>query len=348
MISCCLIVKDESAVIERCLGWLAPVVGDQGEIVLLDTGSTDDTGARAQRFGERVGVRVRWEQSIRFRPSTPPEDFHFACARNECLLLATGPWLFWCDADDVMEGPSVLALVNLLRSQRLGSAPAYRFAYAMADGSEYMRLRLFRRELGLRFHGACHECITPPQGTQDIRSIRLIHAPPPRPVGGRASGSIRLRLLEREAQEEGRRNARTLFYLANEQRNLGLLWEAVATYERYLALSRWAEERHCARLFMAECRAALGERDRALDDLAAARKEDPRFADSLVLTIRVALDANREAGGGGSRKYLEIAEEALAKLRLLPFPEEAIMFTNRAFYTREFHDRIEGEIRGSG
>ncbi len=81
-----MIVKNEANCLPRCLESAANHVD---EIVVVDTGSEDDTVAIAERFTERV-LHYTWHD-------------HFADARNEALRHATGDWLVVLDADEVIE-----------------------------------------------------------------------------------------------------------------------------------------------------------------------------------------------------------------------------------------------------
>src|SRR5579884_3483257 len=102
-LSACLIVKDESDQLPRCLRSLAPVAD---EVVVVDTGSRDGTVEVARAHGARVAV-VPWRGD-------------FSAARNAALGLASGDWILVLDADDgnVVENQSV----RLFRNRR-----AYRF-----------------------------------------------------------------------------------------------------------------------------------------------------------------------------------------------------------------------------
>src|SRR5262245_62051638 len=78
-----MIVKNESAFIDDCL---VSVRGAVDEIVVVDTGSTDDTPIRPGRAGARV-VCHQWTGD-------------FAAARNVSIARATGDWVLWLDADE--------------------------------------------------------------------------------------------------------------------------------------------------------------------------------------------------------------------------------------------------------
>ena len=51
LVSLCMIVRNEEAVLERCLDSVAELVD---EIILVDTGSTDDTKKIASKFSAKI------------------------------------------------------------------------------------------------------------------------------------------------------------------------------------------------------------------------------------------------------------------------------------------------------
>src|SRR5262249_6157648 len=82
-VSLSMIVKNEEPNLSACLQSVADLVD---EIVILDTGSTDQTRDVATKLGAKV-IRSTWPDS-------------FAAARNESLQHSTADWIFWLDADD--------------------------------------------------------------------------------------------------------------------------------------------------------------------------------------------------------------------------------------------------------
>ncbi len=99
-----MIVRNESRCLARCLRSVADHVD---EVVVLDTGSTDDTVAIARRLGARVG-HFAWVDD-------------FAAARNRALQLATAPWRLVLDADEwLVSGGEVLAALRAEPPQHLG------------------------------------------------------------------------------------------------------------------------------------------------------------------------------------------------------------------------------------
>ena len=82
-LSLAMIVRDAA---EPLADTLESMQGVADEIVIVDTGSTDDTREIARRYGAKV-VDFRWVDS-------------FAAARTESLRHATGDWILWLDADE--------------------------------------------------------------------------------------------------------------------------------------------------------------------------------------------------------------------------------------------------------
>ena len=100
-----MIARDEAHRIERALASFAPFVD---ECVVLDTGSRDDTRARAMRAGARVRQFV-WIDD-------------FAAARNAALELAAADWHVIVDADEwLTEGGEAIAALRRQAPALVGS-----------------------------------------------------------------------------------------------------------------------------------------------------------------------------------------------------------------------------------
>lgn len=93
LLSACLIVKDEQENLPGCLESLEDLVD---EIVVYDTGSTDETVRIAREHGATV-IEGYW-------------DDDFGRARNAALAACTGRWILHVDADEVVEGGDNAAL----------------------------------------------------------------------------------------------------------------------------------------------------------------------------------------------------------------------------------------------
>ncbi|HMJ37911.1 MAG TPA: glycosyltransferase [Baekduia sp.] len=143
-VSLCMIVKDEEAMLPRCLAAVAEHVD---ELIVVDTGSTDGTVAIAESFGARI-LHHEW-------------DGDFAAARNVGLDVATSDWLMYLDADEVLvegDGPRLRELLG--RTWREGFwLTETNHVGEMEDGASvaHNALRLFRNRPEYRFEGRVHE-----------------------------------------------------------------------------------------------------------------------------------------------------------------------------------------------
>ena len=84
--SLCMIVKNESAVLRDCLDSLKDIMD---EIIIVDTGSTDDTKKIAAEYTPYL-YDYEWKDD-------------FAAARNFAFSKATGDYIYSADADEVID-----------------------------------------------------------------------------------------------------------------------------------------------------------------------------------------------------------------------------------------------------
>jgi glycosyltransferase involved in cell wall biosynthesis len=142
-IAATLIVRDEARCIARCLRSVAPWID---RMVVLDTGSTDDTVAIAQGLGAEV-YHLPWPDS-------------FAAARNHVLELADADWNLVLDADEwiIAGGESLRAWCQA--PDRLG-CPCLHHEMDGADTSlRSWVTRVIPR--GVRYEGRVHEQVASP------------------------------------------------------------------------------------------------------------------------------------------------------------------------------------------
>ena len=140
-LSVCMIVRDEEKALPRCLNSLKGVAD---ELIVVDTGSKDNTIAIAKDFGAKV-FHFKWCDD-------------FAAARNESLKHATGEWILQLDADEELLPESIPRLKeSMLKSMVLF------YVIRCDNGPKCTRMRfhwfgrLFRRHPKLRYHRPYHE-----------------------------------------------------------------------------------------------------------------------------------------------------------------------------------------------
>ena len=105
-LSVVIITYNEEANLPRTLATVKPLVDDgQGEIVVVDSGSTDRTVEIAKSFGAKVFIE-EWKG--------------FAAQKNSAIDKATGDWILSLDADEGIE-PDLARLIRLILIWKGGS-----------------------------------------------------------------------------------------------------------------------------------------------------------------------------------------------------------------------------------
>jgi glycosyltransferase involved in cell wall biosynthesis len=103
-LSICMMVKNEEKNIDRCLASLYPLLANgTAELIIVDTGSTDNTVNIASKYTEKVYYKP-WEND-------------FSGMRNYTISLAKGSWIFIIDADEELIGLDQLN--QLLQSEKI-------------------------------------------------------------------------------------------------------------------------------------------------------------------------------------------------------------------------------------
>ncbi len=163
-----VLTKNEAHRIEHCLRSAA--FADQ--IVVVDSGSTDDTVARARAMGAEVWVHDDWQG--------------FGAQRNRLLAHASSDYVFFLDADEVITPALQEEICANVRSARRA---VWRIQWRMVVFGRELKFfrsqskveRLFRRDMLREYVGAVHEqaVLNPePGGAQVPRPLmraRLLH-----------------------------------------------------------------------------------------------------------------------------------------------------------------------------
>lgn len=141
-----MIVKDEAKNLRDCIRPMIPVAD---EIIVVDTGSTDNTKEIAVELGAKV-FDFPWCDD-------------FSAARNESIRHAAGDYIMWLDADDRVEPEEVKKIDRLKEGFPREKNQAYSFLVSnpsLVDGETLFRqLRIFPRIKGASFEGRIHEQI---------------------------------------------------------------------------------------------------------------------------------------------------------------------------------------------
>jgi tetratricopeptide (TPR) repeat protein len=301
-----MIVRNEMANLERCLGALADHIDCW---VIGDTGSTDGTQEFIKSF---------------FAARGKPGELHsfpfknFEQARNaalDCAYASTLGYDYLLFADADME----LVVEDPRFRDRLDAA-GYRLLQRAGSGLAYWNTRLVQRRVGARYHGVTHEYVDVPGGVKELKGAWY---------KDHASGSNRADKFDRdiklllEALETDPENHRYWFYLAQSYRDRGLTAEAAKAYAKRAEMGGWDEEAWNARLQEARCLRTLGDDSGFVRQALKAFNARPQRAEPLYDLARF----YRERGM--NETSVLFSEAGLAIKR----PEQDILFLEDFVYT---------------
>lgn len=286
-LSLCMIVRDEEEMLPRCLGAIAPVVD---EIIVVDTGSHDATIKVARSFGARV-IEHKWTDS-------------FADARNVSFDAATGDWLMFLDADEVLVSEDAVRLRALTGHTWREAFYLVETNYVGQTGDGFAAidnmLRVFRNRPEYRFEGRVHEQISHnlpvyapgriEQATVRIRHYGYLEAA----RRSKAKSQRNIELLRKQA-DESPPNAFLHFNLGSEYAADGDTAAALTEFERawsmIVAEGSGVDYRYAPPLVarMVEAMRKSGRLDDAASLAAEGLRRYPGFTDLVFAQARIAL-----------------------------------------------------------
>ena len=197
-LSLCMIVKNEADVLGRALS-NAHVYAD--EIIVVDTGSTDNSKEVAREFTDKV-YDFEWRDD-------------FAAARNFAFSKATSDYCMWLDADDVLPITSARAIAKLMGN--LDGVDVVMLPYVLGtDGGgkptfTFFRERIVKNSPDYLFVGRVHEAITL-RGKVVQKNVPIVHAKPPR----KAKSTRNLDIYKKMLAENVAFSPRDRYYYARE------------------------------------------------------------------------------------------------------------------------------------
>ena len=140
-VAAAMIVRDE----ERFLpGSLSSLQGKVDDVIIVDTGSVDDTLSIARTFGARI-FHFEWNDD-------------FAAARNRGLEEVSADWVLYIDADERLHTPGDRPVAEFLDPDAIAAFVRFK---PKLNYTSYREPRLFRSDTRLRFSGKIHESILP-------------------------------------------------------------------------------------------------------------------------------------------------------------------------------------------
>ena len=164
-ISLCMIIKNEGKVLSRCLDSIKDLMD---EIIIIDTGSTDNTKAIASNYTDKI-YDFEWIDD-------------FSAARNYSFSKATKDYIYVADADEVIDAINhgrfqqlkelILPEIDIVQMKYITSAD---FNTVYNFQKEY-RPKLFKRVRSFKWISPIHETVQIDPIVYDS-DIEILHLP---------------------------------------------------------------------------------------------------------------------------------------------------------------------------
>lgn len=235
-ISLCMIVKNEEKILDRVLSSVEDAVD---EIIIVDTGSSDETKKIASKYTTLI-YDYRW-------------DDHFAKARNFAFSKATCEYCMWLDADDVLlpqDKENLKKLKETLDPETSVVMMKYNTQFDTSGKPifTYYRERLLRRKDDFQWEGFIHEVISP-RGKIEYSDIAITHQ-----KDKPADAKRNLTIFDKKRREGYVFSCREMFYYARELYYHQYYNDAIKEFKRFLNTKQgWKENNISACQFLGYC-----------------------------------------------------------------------------------------------
>ncbi len=262
-LSVAIICRNSSDVIERCL----ESVKDADEIVVVDTGSFDNTIEIAKRYTDKVyeywGCNEGGKKDGLF--------MSFADARNKALEYCTMTHIFSIDADEVLEQ----GMDEMKKFEGISLAVR---CISATTGEEHYQPRCYINHEKVKWFGAAHNYLKVPTGEKSDVVITYYSNKQKKNDPDRT-----MRILERWVKNNPDDCAREMYYLAKEYFNRSWYEKAIKTFSDYINISEFDAEKADACVYLSRCYFAIDKYNEAVNACLSAININPAFKEALIL-----------------------------------------------------------------
>lgn len=223
-ISLCMVVKNEEEVLARCLNSAREITD---EIIVVDAGSADRTKEIAKEYTDKI-YDFTWTDD-------------FSAARNFSFAQATGEYILWLDADDVILDADKSEFLRL--KEELDCTVDVVMMRYTTDTDEngqpnffYYVERLVKKSSGFLWKEPAHEYLEF-EGNIRTSDIRIVHKNIHKNESGR-----NLAIYESVIAKGEELSPRGLYHYARELMEHGKTKEAVEAFSRFLDTGKGPKE----------------------------------------------------------------------------------------------------------
>ena len=319
-IAACLIVKNEEALLSRCLD----SVKGFDEIIVCDTGSTDSTVEIAKKYTDKVFTDYTWEDS-------------FCKARNHAKSKVSKgmDWILTIDADEYLENTyeQVKIVVEQARAKVVNTK-----LIDERTGVIHTFPRLYRNVPEVFWVNDVHNLLNTTSREHCDISIVYGYSPAHKKDPDRA-----MRILLKSLSEDPKK-VRERYYLAREYCDRKWWQKAIDMYDHYIEDSSFLSERNDAWLMRARCLAKLKKYDETCDNAWQAIKYNANFKEALIFVAK-------HMDWGNADRWLSFAE--MADNRNVLFDRTSVKEKGPKYYDKNFElngdmSRYENILIGIG
>lgn len=247
-ISLCMIVKNEEKVLGRCLSSMQNLVD---EIIIVDTGSTDNTKDIASKFTNHI-YDFKWSHN-------------FSEARNFSFSKATKDYQMWLDADDIIEEKDLHKLIKLKNTldKQVDIVTMKYNTHFDENGIPIFtstRGRLFKVSKGYKWVDPIHEYIEWMGNIFHAPDIYITHRK-------EASYTDRnIKIYEKQIENGISLSPRSIYYFARELKDHRRYEEAADYFNKFLDDGLgWIEDNIASCYNLGICYNNLGKKEKAVE-----------------------------------------------------------------------------------
>jgi len=274
------IVKNEH---EMCSGAWESVKGAD-ELVIVDTGSTDDTVEIAKTYTDNV-YYFEWQDD-------------FSLAKNYAMSKCTGDWVMGLDADWRLEEGGIEKIREAIdKYGEEHDVINVTLVFSGSPGHAHIMPNIFKNDGSIKYSGAVHESVNKPGFSNGEVKINYCYGP-----SHKLDPDRNIRILKKEMENQPN-NPRWIFYLAREYYYRNDFSTAFSLFAKYIGMSKFKAEKGDAYLIAAKCLFHLNRGDEAREHCLRAIEINPDHEEAL----RFMADIHYEPW---KRKWLQFAEIA--------------------------------------
>lgn len=313
-IACCIICKNEEALIGRALESVKWV----DNIYVLDTGSQDRTIEIVRQYTNNVFLDSIWI-----------DDFSYH--QNLIKSRAKEDWIISLDSDEVLLSTEVEVRAAVEKAENVVRVKM------VAEGDETNTFgfgRIFRNTPDIFWCQSIHKHLNVPGEGEEVGNVSIMYGYSPAHT---LDIDRSLRMLERTVATE-ENPTRNLYYLGREYWYKGRYQDSIDTFSRYVKVSEWPAEKAEAYMNMGQAYMALGKYQEGSDCLLQAIKINANFKECIEVMASISTHENaiqwrRMAKTANNRDLLWTrtkAEPAPDVLFIEPHQDDAALY---GFYT---------------